>query len=34
MKIIWIITHIIAWASGLLSGICFGLFLKKSINKK
>jgi len=33
MELIWIITHIIAWVSGLLSGIYFGLFLK-NINKK
>ena len=34
MEIIWIITHIVAWIAGLITGIYFASQIEKDIDKR
>jgi uncharacterized protein YneF (UPF0154 family) len=34
MEIIWIITHIVAWGAGLITGMYFSSQIEKDIDKR
>ena len=34
MEIIWIITHIVAWGAGLITGMYFASQIEKDIDKR